>query len=106
MEGVAPAFSEMKALGEHVSDSLGRVFYAYRITDKRNRAHNIRLDDGSSVQLGTRPSQWLLGYASPVRRGICVKDHNRLVDIASTFFEAQPKGPGVLEAPEPSLFEY
>lgn len=104
MEGDPPPFRAMKSLGNHVSETLDRTFFAYRISDKRNRLHNIELNDGSTVQLGSKPSEWLLGFASSKRGPLSAEVNRQLFSAAAKYLNVQPRY-RALENIEPSFFD-
>lgn len=104
MEGDPPSFRVMKSLGDHVSKTMDRTFLAYRISDKRNRLHNIKLNDGSTAQLGSKQSEWLLGFASSKRGPLSAEVNRQLFSTAAKYLNVQPRNHALVNT-EPSFFD-
>lgn len=106
MEGKAPLYATINNFNEFISDVLGRPCFAYRISDKRTRYLNLRIESGKMVQLGDPPSGWVLGVASRKRKDFTIAENRHLQQVASEFFNTKCLGKAGESRPEPSpLFE-
>jgi len=88
MEGSPPPFAQVNRFAELYSQRTGRASFVYRIKDKRNRLLKVKLTNGEEVTMGSQPSQWLLGAASPVRRDFSNQENRSLQELAVEFFDA------------------
>lgn len=80
MDGPMPDYTTLAEFSKMLTAELGRVCIAYRIKDKRKR--NVVLEvNGEHRQLGEKPSQWLLGVASPIRRSFNEREQRSINNI-------------------------
>ena len=87
LEGSPPTFSQVREFAQLYSQRTGRTCFAYRIKDKRNRLLKVRLTNAEEVAMGSQPTLWLLGAASPVRRDFSSQENRRLQETAVEFFD-------------------
>ena len=105
LEGNAPSYQDVYAFSRRVSEKFGRSCFAYRIKDKRTRSVPLALASGKRIDLGRCPEMWLLGIASPLKRGFTSEDNQRLVELAASNFSTRFMGNPVSQEANQSLFE-
>lgn len=86
MSGSAPSYPEVLKFSDHLSQTLGRRCFAYRIKDKRERELKVFLEDGQQHLLGHEQSVWLLGVGSPMRRAFSPSECAKTKHAAEEFF--------------------
>ncbi len=102
MKGLAPEYAKLNNFNDFVSDILGRPCFAYRISDKRSRSLNVRVEPGKMVQLGDPPIGWVLGVASRIRQDFTIAENRHLQQVASEFFKTKCLGKADESKSEPS----
>lgn len=94
--GSRPAYPELKAFSEALSDHLGRHFFAYGIKDKRDRKLLLNIGSKGPVSFGADSRQWLLGFGSPLRQPISKRDAEKGWAFAESFFGSRRVGDAVM----------
>jgi uncharacterized protein len=105
LEGDGPSYADLYSFSSAVSEKLSRTCFAYRIKDKRIRSIPLVLSSGRRVRLGRCPEMWLLGIASPLKRGFTSEDNKLMVELASNCFSTRFIGNPVSQEANQSLFE-
>jgi uncharacterized protein len=94
--GKTPGYAQVADFADHLSGSLGRECFAYRIADKRVRPISLKLESGKAVSFGERSEHWLLGVASRVQRPFSQAENRTMVASAESYF-------GVIRVPGSQL---
>jgi len=101
-DGAPPPFPKVMSFCDVASTSVDRMCFAYRINDKRVRRITLNTETRNAVEMGTAPTQWLLGISSRKREPFTRSENDQLRELASEFFNSRCLGLARTSEPEPA----